>query len=318
MAAQPNKPILDREKVEGILRNELSEVSLLWQDVVDYGTHLIPRAFTSSPRGLEDVVVICVLLKQFVQNADAIEILLSKGALQATKLPVRTMLEASLFISWILLGDSVVKARHYYVSNLRRLRLWPLRLLSDTSERERFSPVGEYLDLGAAVNSPDVQAQAQQELDQINGVLSQPSYIDINAAFEKHVNLNRPDHEPAWYMPLGKQSLRQIAEELQRLPLYEMVYSPGSQYVHSSSYRDHVSFSGQGDITLHPIRDLLGLADYATVPLNILLMTYRSILRQYRPGELSNFARKYANDWRSRITNVRTLDVDCQVDLVEI
>ena len=44
-------------------------------DMVNYGSNLIARAYDSSNKGLEDIIVIAVLLKQVVSMLDAIEVL---------------------------------------------------------------------------------------------------------------------------------------------------------------------------------------------------------------------------------------------------
>lgn len=87
---------------------------------------MIPRCFTSSKRDFKDAVVLAILLRQAVAMLDGIQILLSSGAPHAANLQLRALFEASVYIDWILLGDSERKAQYYYVHNLRRKREGPL------------------------------------------------------------------------------------------------------------------------------------------------------------------------------------------------
>jgi hypothetical protein len=74
------KELLDRQRhKDDVQRYFANQISVL-TDIIDYGTWLIPRAYDSSPKKLEDVVLIGVLLKQVVGMIDALEILVSNGA----------------------------------------------------------------------------------------------------------------------------------------------------------------------------------------------------------------------------------------------
>jgi len=315
MYDQANRGLLDRKQVESYVHDHFSDVLVLLKDVVDYGTHLIPRAFLESGRRLEDAIVIGVLLKQVVTMADAFHILVSVGSLQAAYLPARSAFEASLYIDYILKDESERKARHYYISNLRRQRLWALRLLQGTPERDGYMHVIGYLDLDS---KPDLQTRAQQELDTINMALSQANFIDINAEFERLLNSNRPNVDPSWHDPLGPRSVRSIAEKVQRLHEYDTFYSQTSEIMHSSSYRDHISFSSGQQMALHPIRNLENFTVIVGTTVPMVLVTYRTILNHYRHEELENFSLKFVNDWRTVLNGLQSRAVTYDVAPINI
>jgi hypothetical protein len=162
----------------------------------------------------------------------------------------------------------------------------------------------------------DLQARATQELDTINRVLSQPEFIDINTEFERHLSPTRPNYDPSWYQPLGIRSVRRIAEDVQRLHEYDTFYSQTSEVIHSSSYRDHISFSSDQQIWIHPIRDLENFTVLVGTTVPLVLRTYRSILSHYRNGELDNFSRKFVKDWRNIINSLQSRTITYQVSPV--
>src|SRR5438105_2716349 len=96
----PNKPILDDEGATKIAAEQLKPWTNLLRDLANYGSHLIPRAYSSSDKTLADVVVIGILFKQVVAMIDAIEILLCRSAVHAATLPLRAMFEASVYMEW--------------------------------------------------------------------------------------------------------------------------------------------------------------------------------------------------------------------------
>jgi len=140
------KLIIDRERHEKDAQTYLSKHTELLIDFINYGSSLIPRVYDSSNKKLEDIVVIAVLLKQVVAMIDAVEVLISKGAVSTSHLQARAAFEASLYIDWILQGDSEKKAKYYYVANLRNQRLWALRFKTGTPEEKIFSKAFEDLE----------------------------------------------------------------------------------------------------------------------------------------------------------------------------
>jgi len=105
------KPLLDRDKAVGDVKKHLNQWIDLIRDVTDYGANLIPMCFSSSDRTLKDAVVLAILLRQVVAMLDAIQVLLSNGAVHAAHLQLRALFEASIYIDWILESDSRKRGR---------------------------------------------------------------------------------------------------------------------------------------------------------------------------------------------------------------
>ena len=128
------KQIIDREKHKKDARQIFSKQIDLLVDLVNYGSNLIIRAYDSSKKKLEDAIVIGVLLKQVVAMIDATEILLCHGSPQSADIQLRSALEASLYIDWMLKSELQKKAKYYYISNLRNMKLWALKLKAFASQ----------------------------------------------------------------------------------------------------------------------------------------------------------------------------------------
>jgi len=201
------KPLLDSEQIVADVKEHLKPWVDLLRDITNYGTNLIPRCFSSSDRGLKDVVVIAILLRQTVAMLDGVEILLSKGASHAAHLQMRALFEASVYIGWILDGDSERKAQYYYVHNLRRKRVWASRIQVTSVEAREFNAILK--ESGAQLNDQDREAAARQ-IREIDRVLSQPKFLEINKQFDK--SRKGKKYDPPWYAPLGEQSLGTMAK----------------------------------------------------------------------------------------------------------
>jgi hypothetical protein len=144
------KPILDSEQPVAEITKHLHPWIRMMRDVTNYGAKLIPRCITSSNRDLTDAVLIAILLRQCVAMLDAVEVLLSNGAVHASNLQMRALFESSVYIDWILASDSEKKANYYYVHNIRRKRLWASRTQTDSIEWQEFQSVVK--DSGAEID----------------------------------------------------------------------------------------------------------------------------------------------------------------------
>jgi hypothetical protein len=103
----PFRPLLDREKVIEDVKNAFSKQINALEDLVNYGTNLVPRCYGSSDKGLGAVVVLAILLRQVIAMLDAVEILSSDGAVYAAGLQARAVFEASAYAECDALMDSI-------------------------------------------------------------------------------------------------------------------------------------------------------------------------------------------------------------------
>jgi len=299
------KLIIDREQHEKDVRQYFSKHIDLLVDLVNYGSNLIPRVYDSSNKKLEDTIVIGVLLRQVISMIDAIEVLVSKAATGAANLQARSAFEASLYIDWMLKGESERKAKYYYVSNLRNRQLWAIRLREGTAEKEAF--LAAFKDFEKYINNIDfksVEKQAAEEFGEIESLLAKGGWAEINNEFES--KKKKTGVEPYWYKMLGITSIRRLAKEVNRLGEYYLYYSRSSEIMHTASYREHIQF-GRGVVVFEPIRQLRDLHEVLRFITLVAISSYRSILKHYRYGELTSFARKYKRDWSDAFLNIPSI-----------
>jgi Family of unknown function (DUF5677) len=175
----PHKGLLDDESATAFASEQLKPWTNLLRDLANYGSNLIPRAFTSSGKTLGDAVLIGTLLRQLVAMIDAIEILLCRSAVHAATLQLRAMFEASVYIHWMLAGDRENKAAYYYVHNQLRLRLWAMRVQSGTAESSSFKEIMNGLPVDETLGK-----EGKNQVKEIDRVLSQARFVAVRDNFE--------------------------------------------------------------------------------------------------------------------------------------
>jgi len=289
------KPLLDRDRVVADVNQHLSPWINLIRDVTDYGTNLIPRCFSSSEKKLKDVVVLGVLLRQAVAMLDGVEILLSQGAVHTANLQMRALFEAYVYIEWILKDKGEKKALYYYVHNLRRKGLWASRAQPGSAAAADFAAVMGKLSIHP---TRELQEESENQIQQIDELLSKPKFAPINQDFERH---RKGKRDPAWYVPLGEKSFASVARAVGEESLY-VFYSLASEVMHVAAYDHHVKF-GEEKVTFEPIRYLKGFENVFRFSLSFAIRTYMRILEEYRPSELAAFGRKYKENWQKEFMN---------------
>lgn len=296
---QEHPALLDRKSVTADVEKHLTPWLDSMRDLVSYGTNLIVRCVGDSQRQTKDRVVLTILLRQAVAMLDSVEVQLSKGCTHTANLQMRALFEASVYIEWILAGDSERKARYYHVHNLRRKRMWANRTQPGSPEATDFAAeMGKY---GLKI-SDELRKKSLEQIQEIDRILAQPELAAINADFEAIKTIRGLKRDVAWYVPLGPKSFAAIARATGDAALYVILYSGASEVMHSSSDDQHVEFEA-GKLTIKQIRSLAGFEPVFRFSLGIALHLYRTILKEYRPGELTNFARKYVEQWQKHYLN---------------
>jgi hypothetical protein len=299
VSEKPYEPLLHRElHVHDVKEHFARQLSVV-HDVVNYGTNLIPACFASSKRDLGDVIVITVLLKQVVMMLDAFEVLIGEACTEASTLQGRALFEASLYLDWMLSADKEKKALYYHVANVRKERQWAQRGVSDDPEQNVF-----FANLGNFAEAMEptrlkLRDFAPDRLREINELLAKEPFAQANAELEKARGSRQ--YEPPWHKPLGEKSVRGIAKSLNRLHEYEIFYVQSSEMMHASRHAPHIKIQ-KGHVKLEPIRHLDGLDTILRFTLSIVFHTYRKVLDQYRPGQLTEFNARYIRDWREAFT----------------
>ena len=306
MKESAHPAILDRDEPAAQVRQHLTPQLDLLADLAAYGSNLVVRAWDSSPKKMAELIVCGVLLKQVVAMVDATQVLLSAGCGHAAFLPMRTAWEASLYLDWILSGNSERRATCYLVGNYRDERRWADRVTPGTLEEAAFSPISKAIGLDFQTERPTLAADAATHRAEVDRILAQPDLQVIDAEFQRARGSKRK-HDPAWYELDGMKSIRDIAKTLDRLAEYEAFYSKGSQVTHTGTYKDHLRFAG-GQVRFKPIRHLADANQLLTIIVLIAFKAYERVLTCYRPGEVPALMKKYVDDWRQPHLNATALN----------
>lgn len=301
---RPFKGILDRQESAKHVKEHFQETVALLREIIDYGTHLIPRCYTTAEKkDLPAAIVLGTLLKHAIAMLDAIEILVSQGVVFSAYLPARGLFETYLFVHWILKEDTERRVKQYYVWHLRQELKWAKRgVVGSQDQEDFFSAVGEF----AKVFSEDIkskQTDIQKQIESIEKLLNSDEYKELNQDFER-LKSKKTGLDVDWFRPEGPSTRYKMARDLGLGAQYTVFYNQYSEVMHATATKEHIRFEDE-TLTFIPIRNLEGIKTLLQPVITYTLAIYRAVLTHFRPGELGNFARKYAAEWRQRFFSIK-------------
>lgn len=307
MPDDPNLHILDRPSVAAAAVQLSPQLSLMEQ-VVNYGTQLIPRAWTTSAKGLSDSVLIFHLLRKVVLHLDTIHINLSAGACMGAMPSLRAMLEVSVLIDWLLLSDIEQKASFLFIAAWRREKAAAEALIPGSSGYQALvqdlGPDGlaEYA-TAAQSKASSIQNMGQhavlgpiyqmfEDVSKAKG--KEPVWTDVYEAHRQTASGNPPKSPKK----LPSLQIRTIFKEAGRLRDYRLIYGHLSEEGHGSALLSSLEIEGGTSFQVPNIRDWSKFPEVFRFALSFAIRSYQSVLKHYRPGEAhDNFRHKYTNEW---------------------
>jgi len=289
-----HKGILDREYSIEMVRHFKDDVELL-NEVLDYGSHLLPKAYASSPRDIKAICIIPVQLRQVLVHLDGVAILASAGNCFSAGLQIRSLLEIAHTMEWLLAADTEAKIHHLYIANLRKRRQWQSIAIAGTPEAMRHADAASRIPL-----TPEQLKKLTDEIQRINEILAMPEFSAIDAKFQSNYasrNFDKPWYE-VYGPPSDKISIRKIADTIGKLKEYNYIYSSFSAVTHGGDIFKNVTFGD--NLCINPVRDSQDVPKVRLSAASLAFRVYRMVLEQYLPSEMDEFNKKYANEWRER------------------
>lgn len=313
MPDNPNPNLLDRHRPSIEIRENFEDQLNLIEDIVNYGSNLVMRCLKTQRLDLVGIITIGSFLKHCVSMLDAIHVLVLNSAVFPANLQLRSLLESSLYMQWILKEQSEHRAKCFYVGELRKKREWYRRFQRGTKENRSYIP-------GFELRAED--HKERREIDDkdlkkdeiiITKNLNSDELKEINELY--NINRNNRDYDFSWIKIAGANSIFFIAKELDRVREYRLIYNFGSEIMHASSSDDHYEHIGEM-VFSKPIRSLENFDSLILSTIPTTLFTYQIILEHYRPGELPTFRNRYQREWRDPFKKMKKVFINPVIDIV--
>jgi hypothetical protein len=256
MKELPHNILLDRDLYSALVKEHFSDSLSLLEELVNYGSNLIPRCFDSSEKKLHDVVILINFVKQAVSLLDSIHILASKGATTSCFLSLRSLFEINIYLDWIFKKDTERRGSLYFVWELRNQLFWFMSYKKGSREHDVHKIDMRDTGIGADLKGLD-QEFVDAEIQSLKEKLSTLECAEINREFDNMKKEKLRDRN--WYVPEGINNFREMARNVGKEGKYKVFYLSYSAFTHGLTFNKQVRFSDHR-VVFEPIRNLTGIS----------------------------------------------------------
>lgn len=255
---------------------------------VDYATAAFERCSASAPDGDVNLGIL-IPLHQMIEMADGIQELLEESCVVAAAPLLRSMLEGSASLRWVLEEDTQRRALAYVVSDLRERVRWYRRMDPDTVEGAAFR---NDLRLAESDDFPFPEISTiRTRRESLEQALQDEPFLEVTAEYERiEAGGGRVRN---WYQLFdGPSHMRDLTRRTGQLRDYEILYRTWSSTGHVQDLDRVISGDDQGP-TISVIRAPSRMPMAYLFAILFLLESVRRVLEFYRPGELEQYSAWY-------------------------
>jgi len=226
---KPNEGLLNRELSIANSKHIIDKYSPYLVELIDYSTNVLARC-EQSLKGTKGTHLSPILLYyQAIQFADGIEALASQSCFTATKPLLRSLMETTFSIEYMIENDYELLSKAWLVQSYLERR-GSLESLEPSTQKGKEFLEGLRRDKFIKPDKIYLPARDEVELaiDEIDKVLSKTKFKIIVSAFKGKGKIRK------WYsFDGGPKTFKELALKLKRQTEYEFVYKDLSEIVHA-------------------------------------------------------------------------------------
>jgi hypothetical protein len=260
------------------IQDTLNDLSKVLDTTVEYGAYMLNLLLNTKGAG-DTMLQPIMLFRQFIELVDSISVSVKASSIDPCKISLRVLIETSLSLEYMIDKDFEQRSSAYVVATAIRNKKAVEKFIDGSEASKQFkAALKKDKMLGSEnINLSQWQTTAEKELEAIEGVLRLPSN---KLAYEEYQSIKtRTGKDPAWYSLFGgPNSIEQLATQLQRIFMYEVLYRYFSGSVHSVDITKRKIVSGNdGKAYVLAIRDIQDAQQTVVHTINTTLQMYNTV-----------------------------------------
>lgn len=279
--------ILPRNQKE--VKAELEKLASSIDSAVDFGTHLLKWQADKMQSGDQHLVPI-LFFRNILELADAISILIKSSSVDPAKPILRSLLENSFGLEYLLEKDKKNRALSYNVWIAHKDLKFYDKLSKKSQVGKQFSGEIKKDKHVKELKSEDSKIEfAKQNSEEL---LKLPIYQPIEIEYQR---TNAIRKNPKWFALFnGPADVEQLAKRLNHHTLYEIAYRTLSDNVHATDLiKSKLVPNKNGQTDVIQIRFPKDAQNITNHTLNFLLLTYLNFYEKELPDRKSEFTKWY-------------------------
>lgn len=274
----------------------LKQLSECVREVVNFGTHIL-KWDVEKKRDGSDRHTPSVFLRNSIELADAISMLIEKSSIDPAKILVRTLMESNFNLLYMIEKDEQTRAYYFLVCRLNKdIRSYRQYIKEDEISKDfvsKFKKQQPDFDVEKYCDPLEVQKIIQQK----ESLLTESPYAEINLEYHRTcTKREKRNNDPNWYsLNDGPENFGSLCKYLNNSLLYENQYRRFSESVHSKNVMSGFAISGPDQADLLQIRNFKDCREVFHNSVDLLLKLYIGFIKMRLPEKQRDF-----DDWLSR------------------
>ena len=277
-------------ETEKELKEILDRLSKILNEAVAFGTHILKWDVVKKRPG-KDNNIPSIFLRNIIELADSISILISNSSIDPAKIIFRSLVESCYSLMYMLKEDEKQRAYCFMVSKaiskIKNCNKW----ISNENAHKEFlkSMDSDNLDADLKVffDHPEF-TKVKKQKEKLLGK------SEFNLIYEEYLRTKRElSNNPNWYSLFnGPRNFRELTVYLDKALRYEFYYKTFSDNVHGTSIEKGFTNAGDGRAQVIQIRDFENVQEVFSNSVAILIETYFVFVRKRVPEKESDL-----KDW---------------------
>ena len=279
------------------VKEELEKLSAILDNAVDFGTNLL-KWQSARPQVGDDKIIPILFLRNIIETADAISLLVRHSSIDPAKSLVRTLLENVFSLEYLLEKDSKQRSLSYTVWLTHKDLKLCEKMNKESQHGKQFAnEIGK----DKLVNNINTHIEQILLLKQNSeALLKLPDYIPIEVEYQRIVATRK---NPNWFTLFdGPTDVEQLAKYLKHHTLYEIIYRNLSDNVHGNNiFKSKLLKGSNGNVDIVQMRYPKDAQSTVTHAVNFLLLIYNEVISKVLPernGDLIKWRQEFRKDHR--------------------
>ena len=260
------------------------------EEMVNFGSVIL--SWDLSRKGSDEDLPPVLFLRNFLENVDAISVLIKYSSVESCKILLRTALENVFYLGYILQSDSKNRALAFIVWNT--INNNKLLNQADSTSNEYKELLKKYKnDTFLKDSKPPIIANTSELIKLGEKIFLLPKFLPIKEEYDNTKKLLKK--KPAWYTLFdGPRTIEELANRVKLGALYEVLYRNWSGSIHGTNIIQgkFITSSDQE----HELMQLRHPKDAQSITLycsNLCLMVFKNYLSVRNPEKLPAFLEWY-------------------------
>lgn len=264
------------------LQEILNNFSFHIDELVNFGSNII-KWETERVKIVDEDLPAVLFLRNFIEQIDAISVLVNSSSIEPCKTLLRTALENFFYLEYLFAKDTYERSMSFLLWNNINNNNYILRLNGKSDEYkkllERFSK-DEHLN----GNTPTILPNADTLLEIGEKILLMPKYLPFKKEYERKKIKN-------WFSLFnGPKNIKELAESLGHHAMYDIFFRNFSASAHGTDIiQGKLIFNGTEELGILQIRDTKNAQDVTINCSNFCMMVYKTFINNRHPERMEEY-----------------------------